>query len=73
MPRRRSLFWDVDPAQLDAEQHSRYIIERIMDFGTDEEARWMWQAYPREELHRVATLSRGIDPRSKPLWTALTT
>ena len=72
MPRRRSLFWDVDPVAIDPERHARYVIERIMDFGTDEEVRWMWRAYPVEELHRVAMLPRGIDPRSRPLWTALT-
>jgi hypothetical protein len=72
MPRRQSLFWDATPETIDPEQHARYVIEQIMDSGTDEEVRWMWRAYPRKELHRVATLSRGIDPRSRPLWTALT-
>ena len=72
MPRRPSLFWDVDPAAIDPVEHSRFVIERIMDFGNDDEVRWMWQVYPKEELHRVATLPRGVHPRSKPLWTALT-
>jgi hypothetical protein len=72
MPRRPSLFWDTDPSRIDPERHSRYVIERIMDFGTDEEVRWMWRACSRDELRRVARLLRGIDCRSKPLWTALT-
>ena len=69
MPQRRALFWDVDPAEIDPEQHSRYVIERIMDFGTDEEVRWMWQAYPKEELRRVLDLPRSaVHPKSRAFW-----
>lgn len=69
MPRRPSLFWDVDPAQIDPEKHSRYIIERIMDFGSDEEIRWMWRAYSREEMRRVLDLPRSpVHPKSRAFW-----
>ena len=69
MPRRAALFWDVDPADIDPEQHSRYVIERIMDFGTDEEVRWMWRAYPKEELRRILDLPRSpIHPKSRAFW-----
>jgi hypothetical protein len=69
MSRRGSLFWDADPARVDPEQHSRYVIERIMDFGTDDEIRWMCQAYPKEELRRVLELPRSpIHPKSRKFW-----
>ncbi len=29
-------FWDVDLAQLDVEKHSRFIIERILEYGRPE-------------------------------------
>lgn len=71
MPRRQSLFWDVKPETVDPEKHAQYVIERIMDFGTDEEARWMWRAYPRVALLKVATESRALHRPTKALWHAL--
>ena len=71
MPSRRSLFWDVDPATLDAERHATYIIERILDYGTDEEVRWMYGAYPRELIRNVVDSSRVLRPETLPLWKQL--
>lgn len=70
---RQSLFWDVDPKTIDPKKHARYIIERIMDFGTDEEVRWMWHYYPKSLLHDVAENSRVIHDKTRPLWLLLTT
>ncbi len=69
MPRRPSLFWDVEPADVDPERHARYVVERIMDFGTDDEVRWMWRAYPKEELRRILDLPRSmVHPKSRAFW-----
>ncbi len=72
MPRRPSLFWDVDPKTVDPEKHARYIIERILEFGTDEEVRWMWNTYPHSLISDVLSKSRVVRPLTKPLWQALT-
>lgn len=72
MPRRPTLFWDVDPKTIDQKKHARYIIERIMDFGTDQEVRWMWQTYPKVLLKK--TLAQPRSPllnKSKALWALL--
>ncbi|MBI2443892.1 MAG: hypothetical protein HYV42_01455 [Candidatus Magasanikbacteria bacterium] len=65
---RQSLFWDVDPKTIDPKKHARYIIERIMDLGNDDEIRWMWQTYPRQKLKDVALRSRVVHNKSKSLW-----
>ena len=66
---RQSLFWDVDPGTIDLEKHARYVIERILDFGTDEEVRWLFKRYPREKIAGVLKLPRGqVDPKSRALW-----
>lgn len=72
MPRRPSLFWDVDPKTIDPQQHARYIIERILEFGRDKEAQWMWYAYPRKLIFDVVKNSRVLRPRTKALWQVLT-
>ncbi len=68
---RRSLFWDVDPSTIDEEKHARYIIERILDFGTDKEARWMYQRYPHTIIRDVLNHSRVLIPKTRALWNEL--
>jgi len=72
MPRRPSLFWDVDPKTVDPKKHARYIIERILEFGTDKEVRWLWLAYSQQLIRDVAQRSRVIHPQTRVLWEALT-
>jgi hypothetical protein len=71
MPRRPSLFWDVDPKTIDPKKHARYIIERVVDFGTDREARWLYGAYPHSLIRDVVNKSRVVHPQSKVLWESL--
>ncbi|MBU4351147.1 hypothetical protein L6250_03165 [Candidatus Parcubacteria bacterium] len=68
---RSSLFWDVDPKTIDFKKHRRYIIERILDFGNDNEARWMWREYPRSLLRKIIEQSRVIRPETRSLWQLL--
>jgi hypothetical protein len=69
---RQALFWDTDPKKLDINKHAKYIIERIMDFGNDEEVRWMRQQYPKSLLAQVTRTSRVLHASSKTLWSLLT-
>lgn len=69
---RQALFWDTDPKKLDLHKHAKYIIERIMDFGNDNEVRWMRRQYPKSLLAEVVNNSRVLLSNSKTLWTLLT-
>lgn len=71
MELRQTLFWDTDPAKIDLQKNARYIIERVMDFGNDEEVRWIWNLYDKLLLRDVAEKSRSLRPRTKTLWTLL--
>lgn len=72
IPFRSALFWDTDPKKLDPQKHAKYIIERIMDFGNEDEARWMRQYYPKSLLSEVLRKSTVLGTSSKTLWTLLT-
>lgn len=65
---RQTLFWDVNPKTIDPQKHAKYVIERIMDFGNDQEVRWMWQYYPKKQLKEIVTTSRCLLPRSRAFW-----
>lgn len=69
---RQSLFWDTDPKKLDINKNAKYIIERIMDLGNDDEVRWMRQQYPKELLAQVSKTSKQLHISSRTLWTLLT-
>lgn len=72
IPRRPSLFWDVDPKTVDPKKHARYIIERILEFGRDDEVKWMWHTYSTSLVHDVVKKSRVLRPQTRVLWEALT-
>jgi hypothetical protein len=65
---RQSLFWDIDPKTLNIKKHAVYIIERIMEFGKDNEVRWLWSTYKPSQLKTVASLSRALSPMTKNFW-----
>lgn len=70
MPRRESLFWDTDPMKVDPEKNARYIIERVLDFGTMNELRWLFSYYPRSTLKQTLEEPRSVLQRkSKALWS----
>ena len=72
MPRRPSLFWDVDSKTVDPQKHARYIIERILEFGRDDEVRWVVHYYPPELIKDTLRRSRGVlHEKTKALWALI--
>lgn len=68
---RQSLFWDTRPSKIDAEKNAQYVIERVLDFGNDQEVRWLWNFYDKSLLKRVVAKSRALKPETKNLWLLL--
>lgn len=69
---RQSLFWDVDPKTIDPQKHARYIIERVLDFGTDREIRWMVHYYSPIKVKQVVRQQRSpLQPKTKALWSLI--
>ena len=65
---RQTLFWDVDPKNIDVKKNAQYIIERIADFGGDKEAKWVLDFYDKKILRKVVAKSRSLMPETKKLW-----
>lgn len=65
---RPSLFWDVDPKNINLKKNAQYIIERVADFGNDKEARWVLDFYDKKLLRKIITKSRCLRPETKNLW-----
>jgi hypothetical protein len=72
MKLRQSLFWDVNPKKIDLKKNAQYVIERVLDFGRDNEVRWLRKLYRPSHIRRVVDKSRCIRPETKELWTLIT-
>lgn len=68
---RESLFWDTDPKKIDFKKNAQYVIERILDFGRDDEVRWLHNFYDHSLIKSVVDKSRCLRPETKCLWTLL--
>lgn len=66
-----SVLWDVDGAKVDEVVHARFLIERILETGDDEQVRWMLGRYPRDQVADVARVSRRLSCKSSRSWQAL--
>ena len=71
MKLRQSLFWDTDVNKIDTQKNARYIIERIFEFGRDDEVRWLWNFYDKSLLKEVADKSRSLRPETRNLWNQI--
>jgi hypothetical protein len=67
-PFRRELFWDVDPATIDVDQNARYVIERILDLGNQNDVRWLLGQYPEKQIKVVISTSRRLHKKSAHFW-----
>lgn len=72
IPFRQTLFWDVDPKTIDPKKHARYIIERVLELGNDQEVRWLLHYYPARTISATLHHSRGVlHNKTKALWSLI--
>lgn len=68
---RQSLFWDVNPKNIDSQKNAQYVIERVLDFGNDAEVKWVWDYYDKALIKKIVDKSRCLRSRTKNLWNLL--
>ena len=59
---KRSYFWDKGP--MNPKQDSYIIIERILEFGTEDEIKIISDYYGRESVKEVVMQSRSLSPKT---------
>ncbi|MCF7833862.1 MAG: hypothetical protein K9L98_02675 [Candidatus Pacebacteria bacterium] len=68
MELRATLFWDTDISKIDFKKNKKYVIERILDFGNQEEIQWMHKEYSQDDVKDTLINSRVLGSRSKNFW-----
>jgi hypothetical protein len=64
----KHLLWDVDPGTIDPQKHKKFIIERVLKFGTPKEVRWLLATYTEAEIIQVVKTSRNLDRKTANFW-----
>lgn len=57
-----SLFWDVDPNEIDEHAHCRYIIQRVLERGSLDDIRKTISHYTMPFMISQAQQIRTLDP-----------
>ena len=61
-------FWDIDFEELSIEKYPKFIIERILNFGKEEEIEWLRSKVDEEFFKNVAMTSRRLDRKTSNYW-----
>jgi hypothetical protein len=63
--------WSYDPEKIDLTEHKALIIAQVLNYGSKEATDWLFRAYPKDEIIRVAsTIPLGQwDEKSLALWS----
>jgi hypothetical protein len=64
----KAFFWDVDINAVDPVKHKRFVIERLLRFGTPKEVCWVLASYSRAEIVAIIQQSRNLDPKTANFW-----
>lgn len=61
-------FWDVDAKKLDPRDHPKYIINRLLDKGNLDAARWVLHNFPKELIIETIKKMRDFSPKTANFW-----
>lgn len=61
-------FWDVDATKVNPAQKPHYVINRLLDKGGVEAARWVLNHYPQETIVDTLKTVRDFSPRNGTFW-----
>lgn len=64
--RKTSLFWDA--SRVDPESNQKFIIERILDFGDEEDFQWAMEYYGKDKIVKNLIKSRKLSKKSLLFW-----
>jgi len=68
---RPSLFWDADPKSIDVKKNARYVIERILEYGNENDVRWMFKNFELLQIKDILSESRNISRKSANFWSLI--
>lgn len=65
----RRYFWDVKVEALDPAKHPHYVINRLLDKGGLDAARWVLKSFPKETVINSLRHGPAVDPPTASFWS----
>ena len=59
-----NLFWDVDSETLDIERHMKYVVARVLEFGTFEDWLLLYRRVTLPTVLEIAQSLRSLDTKA---------
>ena len=59
-----NLFWDVNPDDVDMEEHASFIVQRVLEYGTTEDWNYILSYYGLTRILSLALQFRSLDPKA---------
>jgi hypothetical protein len=59
-----NLFWDVDTETLDIERHLKYVVARVLEFGTFEDWLLVYRRLTLPTILEIAQSLRSLDTKA---------
>ena len=60
----QNLFWDVDINTLDVDKHSKFVLERVLQYGDLEDWKKVKNYYSFDYIKTMALNIRSLDPKT---------
>jgi len=59
-----TLFWDVDPQEVDFDRNRRWFVVRVLEYGLIEDWKSLLKLYSLEEIVMAAQTARTLEPKA---------
>lgn len=67
----RKYFWDCDFYELSLERYPKFILERLLNYGTLEDIQWIKRKVGEAYFQQIATQSRRLDKKTLNYWKTI--
>jgi hypothetical protein len=67
----KPFFWETEFSKINLKENSRYVIERILEFGDEASVQWLFSHYSRDEIKRALKGSKNISKKSRNFWSLI--
>lgn len=61
-------FWDVQAEKVNPSTHPQYVINRLLDKGNLDAARWVLKSFPKETIRETFRKRRDFSPWNGRFW-----
>ena len=61
-------FWDVNFDKLDTSKRSRFVIERLLEYGDFPELKWLFAEFPEKQIVDTLKRSHRLSKRRASGW-----